>query len=114
VFVFKRWTLVVVLVAALSYVGSAFADYNYVDGQTMSPTQTSYSTWNYWTINKVWRPTVNLFCVWFAPHSGWQSGEVCNSSDNPFASSGSYGYNQGYCSSGASSDVNPVTCRVYS
>jgi hypothetical protein len=102
--------LTIAVLAASAWVGVALADYNYVDAQTMSPEQDLTSGYNYWTTNRIWRPAGNDFCVWFDGHAA----EVCNTTSNPFATSGSFGYTTGTCSSAAVSDVSPVTCRVYS
>jgi hypothetical protein len=111
-----RHLTVVGLVTVLAAIaaGAAFADYDYVPTQTMSPGQSLYSTYNNWTVNRVWHPSATLFCVWFEVSGGAQkAGEQCTTGNPTTTAPGGYGYNRAYCSSGASSDVNPVTCRVY-
>lgn len=114
-----RRSFAVSLLAALIVgitAGVALADYNYVNNTTMSPTQSLWSTYNSWVTNQVFRPTGNQFCVWFEVSGGNpNAGELCNSNTNPFQTPpGGYGYNRAFCHSNASSDVSPVTCRVYS
>jgi hypothetical protein len=70
---------------------------------------------NYWTNNRVWRPTGHPFVLGYYYGSNFhQSTE--NSSSNPFYFP-SFGYNFSFCEwanwDDLSGSVSPVTCEAY-
>lgn len=99
-------------IALCAIAGASAYSNNYVNNQTVAGYGWYSDGYNYWVVNRVWRPIGNWYQAAFDVSGGsWNAGWTINKDDNPFATSGSYGYNRTWCQSSESSDVSPVTCQ---
>ena len=85
-------------------------------GTFIKPSTTSATSgYNYWTSQRVYRPTGHPFYLYY--YNGSSHYSTDNSTDNPFSWTAS-GYNfvgcfWDYGIDGSSSSISPVTCEAY-
>jgi hypothetical protein len=114
---FRRWFLIGAWLIALALpVGSQAGWSNYFGTATFYRTTSTDSGWNYWTNNRVYRPTGHPFYLAYENTSLHYS--ATNTDTNPITFA-SYGYNHSYCAwnwlawSDPATSVSNVTCQVY-
>jgi hypothetical protein len=68
---------------------------------------------NYWYTNRMWRPINHWATVAFVNSNGIFQGLVSNYGSNPFATTGSWGYDTAWCENDSGVAFSSATCQVY-
>jgi hypothetical protein len=101
--------LALALTCLLVFAGTAAATvHSYFGTATMPGVGVSWTpAYNYYNWNRVYRPTVNLFALWYEGGAQYDSDSI----NNPFWHNFAGGYTRAYCANNEQYPVDTVTCQ---